>query len=148
MEIFCGRGSLYPNISSRKMTHYIQELERIKGICFSNKAQIDMAVKTKRYLDLNVGEGIHLELLAHLRFTTKFHLIRVFKKYYRIIPGQYLINKRIEKAKEKLRSGESVSDTCYSVGYDSISSFCNLFRAKTGVSPSVYKRAIFDKSKR
>lgn len=130
------------------MTHYLQELERIKGICFSNKAQIDIAVNTKRYLDTNFDKEINLDLLAHLQFTSKYHLIRVFKKYYGTTPRQYLINKRIEVAKKKLKSGKSVSDTCYSIGFDSINSFSNLFKAKTGIPPSVYKRATFDKSKK
>jgi len=130
------------------MTFYIQELERIKRICFSNKIQLDIAVNTKRFIDTNFDKEINLDLLAHLRFTSKYHLIRVFKKYYGITPRQYLINKRIEMAKKKLKSGQSVSDTCYSIGFGSLNSFSNLFKAKTGIPPSVYKRATFDKSKK
>jgi AraC-like DNA-binding protein len=63
-------------------------------------------------------------------------------------PRQYLIDKRIETAKNILKTGQSVSDTCYSVGFGSISSFSSLFRAKTGMAPSVYRKATFDKSKK
>jgi len=129
------------------MTYYTQELARIKENCFSNKVQLDIAVNTKKYIDTNFDKEINLDLLARLRFTSKFHLIRVFKKYYGITPRQYLINKRIEKAKKNLKAGKSVSDTCYSIGFDSIYSFSNLFKAKTGISPSAYRRATFDKSK-
>lgn len=129
------------------MTYYQQELKRIKEICFSNEIQLDIAINTKRYLDTNFDTKINLDLLARLRFTSKYHLIRVFKKYYGITPRQYLINKRIEIAKKKLKAGQSVSDTCYSIGFDSINSFSNLFKAKTGMSPSSYRRATFDKSK-
>lgn len=130
------------------MTYYIKELERIKRICFSNKIQTDIAIHTKSYIDTNFDQEINLDVLTRLRFTSKYHLIRVFKKYYGITPRQYLINKRIEIAKKKLKSGKSVSDTCYSIGFDSISSFSNLFRAKTGITPSVYKRATFNKLKK
>ena len=130
------------------MNYYAQELKRIKGICFSNQVQIDIAVNTKRYIDTNYDKEINLDLLAHLQFSSKYHLIRVFKKYYGITPRQYLINKRIEKAKNLLKSGKSVSDTCHTIGFDSIHSFSNLFKAKTGVPPSLYRRATFDKSKR
>jgi len=129
------------------MNYYIQELHRIKEICFSNKIQIDIAVNTKRYIDINFYKEINLNLLAHLQLTSKYHLIRVFKKYYGITPRQYLINKRIEKAKKYLKAGKSVSDTCYTVGFESINSFSNLFKAKTGMPPSIYRRATFDKSK-
>ncbi len=129
------------------MNYYIQELERIKKICFSNQIQIDLAVKTKNYIDANFSKAINLDLLARLQFTSKYHLIRVFKKYHGITPRQYLINKRIEQAKKILKSGQSVSDTCYAVGFESIHSFSNLFKAKTGMPPSVYKGATFNKSK-
>ena len=48
------------------MTYYIQELNRIKGICFSNKTQIEMVVSTKRYIDTNFEKEINLDLLAHI----------------------------------------------------------------------------------
>ncbi len=129
------------------MSYYIQELKRIKEICFSNKIQIDVAVNTKRYIDANFEKELNLDLLAHLQCVSKFHLVRVFKKYYGITPRQYLINKRIEKAKEQLKAGKSVSETCYAIGFESINSFSNLFKTKTGMAPSIYRRATFDKSK-
>jgi AraC-like DNA-binding protein len=131
----------------QKVNYYILEVEKIKGICFSNKIQIDTAVKTKRYIDTNFGKEINLDLLAHLQCTSKYHLIRVFKKYYGFTLRQYLINKRIEKAKQYLKSGKSVSDTCYTIGFQSIHSFSTLFKAKTGIPPSIYRKATFDKSK-
>lgn len=130
------------------MTYYLQESMRIKEICFSNKIQIDIAINTKRYIDSNFDKDLNLVLLAHLQFISKYHLIRVFKKYYGVTPRQYLINKRIENAKKILKSGSIVSDTCYTVGFESISSFSILFKAKTGMSPSVYRKATFDKSKK
>ena len=75
----------------KHMNHYIQELERIKKICFSNEEQLDVAIKTKRYIDHNFGEKINLEVLAQLQCTSKYHLIRIFKKYFGITPRQYLI---------------------------------------------------------
>lgn len=133
-------------MASNKKTHYIQELERIKAICFSNELQLAIAINTKRYIDTHFDQEINLELLARLRFSSKFHLIRVFKKYYGTTPKQYLINKRIAVAKTQLKSGKTVAEACYSVGFDSISSFSTLFRAKTGMPPSVYRKATFDKS--
>lgn len=129
------------------MNRYIQELERIKEICFSNQIQIDLAVNTKKYIDANFNKALNLDVIAHLQFTSKYHLIRVFKKYHGITPRQYLINKRIERAKEILKSGKSVSEACYEIGFESVTSFSHLFKTKTGKSPSVYRRATFDKSK-
>ncbi len=128
------------------MNHYIQEVHRIKEICFSNETQLNVAINTKKYIDANFDQNINLDLLSRLHHASKFHLIRMFKKYYGITPRQYLVGKRIEKAKVILKSGNSVSETCYEVGFESINSFSNLFKAKTGVPPSTYNRATFDKS--
>lgn len=50
--------------------------------------------------------------------------------------------------KKMLTTGQAVSDTCYKVGFVSINSFSNLFKAKTGMAPSIYRKAIFDKSEK
>ena len=130
------------------MTYYTQELKRIKEICFSNKIQLNTAINTKKYIDTHFAREINLDSLAQLQFTSKYHLIRVFKKYYGVTPRQYLIDKRIEHAKKILKTGQSVSDTCYTVGFASVNSFSNLFKAKTGMAPSIYRKATFDKSKK
>lgn len=130
------------------MNDYIQKLQRLKETWFSNQVQIDVAVSAKKYLDTHFQESIDLDLLARISGTSKYHLLRLFKHYFGITPRQYLINKRIEQAKRLLQTGTPVSDTCYAVGFSSVHSFSRLFKAKTGMPPSKYKRAIFDKAKR
>ncbi|MEO0779349.1 MAG: AraC family transcriptional regulator [Bacteroidota bacterium] len=127
------------------MTDYVKELHRINKICFSNRAQIERSVDVKRYLDRNFEKDINLDRLAHLNGTSKYHMIRIFKKYHGVTPRQYLIERRMIAAKKLLAQGKSVSETCYSIGFASVHSFSNLFKSKTGKSPSAYKRAIFDK---
>lgn len=129
------------------MNHYLQEVQRIKKICYSNQEQIDIAINTKKYINKNFHKKINLDVLSQSLYLSKFHLIRIFKKYHGITPRQYIINKRTEKAKIYLRSGKSVSETCYAIGFESIHSFSNLFKSKTGMPPSKYRKAIFDKSK-
>jgi len=128
------------------MNYFLQEVERIKGIVYANQVQLDLAVNTKQYIDANYGLELNLDLLAHVQLTSKYHLVRVFKKHYGVTPRQYLIHKRIGQAKILLQAGKSVSDTCSEVGFESIYSFSNLFKSKTGHSPSAFKRATFDKS--
>jgi AraC-like DNA-binding protein len=128
------------------MTFYQSEINRIGSICYSNKGQIATVIGTRRFIDSNFEKELNLDLLAHIRFTSKFHLLRLFKKYYGQTPKQYLIDKRIEKSKEYLKNGMTVSQTCYSVGFESPSSFCTLFKSKIGLTPTEFqKRAIFTK---
>jgi AraC-like DNA-binding protein len=129
------------------MTFYQSEIIRIKSICYSNKGQIQTVIGTRHYIDNNFDKELNLNLLSHIGFTSKFHLLRLFKKYYGITPKQYLTGKRIEKAKELLLKGTSVTDACLASGFDSPSSFSTLFKYRVGLAPAEFqKRATFAKS--
>ncbi len=122
------------------MTFYETEILRIKGLCFSNDKQLETVIAVKNFIDQNYDTNFSLDLLSHLRFTSKYHLLRLFKRYYGLTPKQYLTIKRLEKSKEYLRQGMSVAEACYSVGYDTPSSFSTLFKNKIGLSPIQYKK--------
>lgn len=127
-------------------TYYYTEVNRIKAIWFANQWQIDTVIGIRSFIDNNFDKELNLEYLSRVRYTSKFHLLRLFQKYYGLTPAQYLTAKRIEESKKSLRAGISVSDTCFAVGYASPSSFSTLFKNKTGSSPLEFqKRAILTK---
>ncbi len=113
---------------------------RIRSICYSNEKQIETVIATRNFIDQNFEEELNLDFLSHIRFTSKFHLLRLFKRYYGLTPGQYLIFRRLEKSKEYLKKGMRVSETCYAVGFRAPSSFSTLFKNKFGLSPSEYQK--------
>ncbi|MBK6479438.1 MAG: AraC family transcriptional regulator [Saprospiraceae bacterium] len=47
-----------------------------------------------------------------------------------------------------MRSGCTVAETCFEVGFDSVTSFTGLFKKNEGVSPSVYQRQYKARQKR
>jgi AraC-like DNA-binding protein len=128
------------------MNYYQTEINRIKRICYSNQGQIETVISTRHYINNNFDKELNLNLLSHIRFISKFHLLRLFKKYYGQTPKQYLIDKRIEKSKALLKNGLSVTETCFDIGFESPSSFCTLFKCKAGLTPTEFqKRATFTK---
>ena len=122
------------------MTFYETEINRIKGIIYSNDKQLQIVIATKNFIDKNFDSVLNLDFLSHKHFTSKYHLLRVFKKYYGLSPKQYLTSKRIGKAKECLREGMTVSETCYAVGFEAPSSFSTLFKNKIGLSPTEFQK--------
>ncbi|CAM1343742.1 helix-turn-helix domain-containing protein [Tenacibaculum amylolyticum] len=128
------------------MTFYEKKISHIKNTCFSNDAQIASIIGTRNFIDNNYDKELNLDLLSKIRFTSKYHLIRLFKRYYGQTPRQYLIDKRIEKSKENLNNGMTVTETCFSVGFESLGSFSKLFKTKTGISPSEYQKQQFSRS--
>lgn len=128
------------------MTYYENQIRKLGSIVYANQYQLDTVIATRNYILNHFDKALNLALLAHLHFTSRFHLLRLFKKYYGQTPGQYLIDVRIEQSKVMLKNGASVSEACYAVGFDSPASFCTLFKSRTGIAPSAFrKKSIFAK---
>jgi AraC-like DNA-binding protein len=131
------------------MTYYFKEITRLKSICYSNRGQLETVIGTRHYINNNFDKELNLDLLSHIRFTSKFHLLRLYKRYYGQTPKQYLTDKRIERAKELLTQGTNVTETCFDIGFDSACSFSTLFKSRVGLSPTEFqKRATFTKSEK
>lgn len=95
-------------------------------------------VQAKLFIDDHYAENIDLGNISDEAYFSKFHFIRLFKKIYGKTPHQYLIKVRIEKATALLSSGLPVSEVCYAVGFESLSSFSGLFKRVAGLNPSDY----------
>lgn len=54
---------------------------------------------------------------------------------------EYVVQIKIDRAKELLSQGVSVSETCVRIGYANIPHFIKKFKEKTGVTPGSYKSA-------
>ncbi|WP_394204148.1 helix-turn-helix domain-containing protein [Shewanella waksmanii] len=71
---------------------------------------------------------------------SRFHYVRMFQLVYGVTPKHYLRDLRIEKAKRLIVKGMPVTQVCFAVGYESLSTFSNVFKKSTGHSPSAYQR--------
>lgn len=96
-------------------------------------------VQAKLFIDAHHMENIDLNNISEEAHFSKFYFIRLFKKIYGKTPYQYLSIVRLEKAKQLLQNNVSVTNVCFSVGYESVSSFSELFKRNIGLSPSKYR---------
>jgi len=128
------------------MSFYEKKLSQLKADLYSNESQIETIIGVRNYIDQHYDQTLNLDDLARTQFVSKYHLLRLFKRYYGMTPRQYLIDKRIEKSKENLMQGMSVTEVCFAVGFESIGSFSSLFKAKTGKSPSEYQKEQLSRS--
>ncbi len=95
-------------------------------------------VQAKLFIDSNYADNLDLDNIADEAYFSKFHFIRLFKQIYGKTPHQYLTSVRIEKAMLLLQTDTPVSEVCYSVGFESLTSFSGLFKRNVGISPSTY----------
>jgi len=94
----------------------------------------------RRLLDRNYDAAITIEDLSREVALSPFYLIRAFRQVYQQTPHQYLVGRRIARAKELLRNSDlSITEICVTVGYESLGSFSTLFRKVVGISPSAYR---------
>ncbi|MGN1480959.1 AraC family transcriptional regulator [Porcipelethomonas sp.] len=95
----------------------------------------------KDYLDNHFTESINLDKLSDIFYISKFYLTREFKKKYGITIIQYIINKRIEYAKELLRSTdksiEEISEIC---GFNDPSYFSKQFKKNESITCLNYRK--------
>jgi AraC-like DNA-binding protein len=95
-------------------------------------------VQAKIFIDKNYADKIDVDNISNEANFSKFHFIRLFKKAYGKTPHQYLTTVRIQKAVQLLHANNTVSDVCYAVGFESLSSFGSLFKRIIGISPSEF----------
>ena len=97
--------------------------------------------KIVNYFADHYSEKISLDQIAENLYLSQYYISRIFKSEIGESPIGYLINIRLEKAKELLDSDESLSvqQVATNVGYEDAFYFSRLFKKKYGVSPSIYK---------
>lgn len=95
----------------------------------------------KAYLDEHYTEKIVLDELAEHFFINKFYLSKIFKETYGTTINNYLIAKRITRAKQLLRFTDmTVDEVGAAVGMGDANYFSRMFRKIEGSSPREYRK--------
>ncbi len=93
------------------------------------------------YINNNIDKNIDLDELLTMTNWTKRHLIRVFIEYLKITPYQYILNKKIEKAKIQLaETNLLVNEIAFELGFESYRSFFASFKKLSNESPENYRK--------
>lgn len=94
-----------------------------------------------RYMEEHYREKISLEQIAENMYLSTFYISKLFKSETGDTPINYLIQLRLEKAKEILDTHpeQSIQQISVSVGYDDAYHFSKLFKKHYGISPLYYR---------
>jgi AraC-like DNA-binding protein len=92
--------------------------------------------------DSRYHDPLDLRALAREAHVSPRHFSRSFRRVFGETPYQYLLSRRLERARHLLRTTEmSVAEVCLEVGFTSVGSFTTTFRKHVGVSPTTFRRA-------
>jgi AraC-like DNA-binding protein len=91
------------------------------------------------YINNNYKENITLEELSLKYELNPFYIIRLFKSQMSLTPRAYLLNVKINKAKELLQNGQSIVETALECGFVDQSHFHKNFLKIVATTPKEYK---------
>ncbi len=100
-------------------------------------ARVDRA---KAMIEARYAEPLSLSTLARDAGMSVFHFARIFGELEGRPPHRFLTDVRLTHADARLRDGAGVTETCFAVGFGSLSHFVTTFRRRYGTRPSRIQR--------
>lgn len=97
-------------------------------------------LRARDWMDVTYAEPLDIATLARLASTSEAHFIRTFHATFGESPHRYLQRRRVERAMYLLRrSGRSITDICFDVGFSSTATFTRTFHEIVGETPTAYR---------
>ncbi|HEX2945478.1 MAG TPA: AraC family transcriptional regulator [Clostridia bacterium] len=123
---------------------YAQELVynliQIKGVDQVLNLELDNPIfKAVKYMKGNYMQPISIKQISSDLNMSEANFCQCFKRISGITPKDYLTNLKLAKAKDMLRYS-NVTEVAFDLGYENISHFIALFKAKYGITPKQYKK--------
>jgi AraC family transcriptional regulator len=93
------------------------------------------------YIEGHLESGPSLEQMAAVARLSPYHFARQFKAATGLPPHQYLIARRVERARQVLQAGTDVSlaEVAARAGFADQSQFCRHFKRLVGVTPGQFR---------
>ena len=99
-----------------------------------------MIERAKAYMNTQLDKPITLTDIANYVGVSHYHLSRCFKDSEDIHLKSYILNKKIEKAKEYLANGYTVAESAYRTGFSDPAYFSKCFKKIVGYPPVDFQK--------
>lgn len=133
-------------ISAQSTEHLLTSFSRFieKAASIYNQEdrsyRVEIISRMQEIIEIRLNEDITLESIADEMFFTPSYLSRLFKKEIGKNFSDFLIDRRLEKAKILLLStNRTIDSIAQEVGYANANSFRRLFKSKIGMSATEYR---------
>lgn len=103
--------------------------------------KVDRLIRQARdYIHDHLLDEITLDEISQQANLSKYHFLRMFRQQFGITPHQYILNCRINRAREALDSGTSLDDVVFDYGFTDLSHFNRRFKPIYGMTPRQYQQ--------
>ena len=101
-----------------------------------NKSRIGFVVD---YIRKNLHQKLSIDSIAKLAYVSKSNFFKMFKDELGTSPNEFILQERINRAKELLASQNSIKETAYQTGFSDANYFTRVFKQLVGVTPKSYQ---------
>ncbi len=106
----------------------------------------DAINKTIIYINENYSEDLSLEDASKMAMLSQAYFSFLFKQITGKTFVEYKNSLRVAKAIDLMRDKSmSITDICYTVGFNDTAYFSKIFKKDTGISPSRYRKAFYSR---
>jgi AraC-like DNA-binding protein len=102
--------------------------------------------RAREFLTTRFAGQVRLAQIAAECGLSPFQLIRVFQRVLGVSPYAYVVQLRVNRARELLHRGVGVSEVAYSCGFSDQSHLTRVFKRAVGVPPATYQRAVRERA--
>ena len=96
--------------------------------------------RVREFIDQNLEEDLSLSEISAVAELSQFHFARAFRKTTGLTPQQFLMQQRIERAKELLAKNDlPIVEISLRTGFKNQSHFTTLFRKFTKLTPKTWR---------
>ncbi len=103
----------------------------------------DAVSKTISYIKANFDKPLSNQMLSELTGYHAYHLNRLFTRHTGLTVHQYILNLRLNRAKDLLlNSGLSLAQIAEKTGFNSNTHFSGYFKQMVGISPLEFRKRV------
>ncbi|WP_160722639.1 AraC family transcriptional regulator [Bacillus sp. USDA818B3_A] len=136
------KGNINEHFVSMNIHKIMYELNEISNE--STDIQEKIILQAIAYIENHFNTDINLKELAQYVNLTPFHFSRVFKKYTGYSPYEYVLNFRINHAKQLLQNTSlSIKKISITAGFNSDTHFITTFKKHTKLTPKQFREIQF-----
>ncbi|KMM85895.1 transcriptional regulator, AraC family [Pseudomonas taetrolens] len=138
-----GERLLTSSLASALLDHaLLSQIGRREGLQLKGGLAAHQRRQLVETIEHHLGEPLSIGQLAAQCALSPYHFARMFRESFGVPPHQYLLARRLARARDLLRNSSlALGDVALACGFASASHFANRFKQHLGGTPGEYRTA-------